>query len=108
MTNIGHSGFSSLRLGASRLVTTTGCRRSVYSANRQHDACGGSSNDLKTTVPNPRGEARRKGARNRPAAWQGGRAGRLRSTEVGVRRQVWEQTSCVVAENSQPEGSLGG
>ena len=31
-----------------------------------------------------------------------------RQLKVGVRGQVWEQTSCVVARNSQPKGSMGG
>ena len=34
--------------------------------------------------------------------------GSIASIEVGVRGQVWEQTSCVVAENSQPKTWLGG
>ena len=30
----------------------------------------------------------------------------MASVEVGVRGQVWKQASCVVARNSQPNGSL--
>ena len=32
----------------------------------------------------------------------------MASVKVGVRGQVWEQTSCVVARNFQPKGGLGG
>ena len=35
-------------------------------------------------------------------------AGSVASVEVGVRGQVWEQTSCVAAGNSQPKTWLGG
>ena len=45
------------------------------------------------------------------AGWQGRKAGGMASVETGIRGCVWEQTSSVAGENSQParkRGSLGG